>query len=134
MKKILFALFLVIGVFAMAQAEQTVKYSNPTKPIIVSQARAEFTLTMKSNPTTGYSWFLVDYNGNLIQPVSHKFIAQKNNMPGAGGHEIWTFRVVDEAFNVPQITRIKLVYARPWLKLNTQPTSFQIVIDSSSKT
>ena len=134
MKKLLLSLFLLLWVVTIVQAGQAVKYSDLSKPVMISANKPEFSLTMKSNPTTGYSWFLVGYNDNIIHPVSHKFVAPKNSMPGAGGYEVWTFRVIDDAFDVPQITRIELVYIRPWLKHITQPTTVQIVVNPVSKT
>lgn len=89
-------------------------YSEDNSSILVSPGHPEFTIKLKSNPTTGYSWFLRDYNKDLIKPVKHNFEASKEKLIGASGFEMWTFRAKPAAFAVPQQTTIKLIYARPW--------------------
>lgn len=81
----------------------------------ITSDKPEFVLKLKSNPTTGYSWFLTDYNSNVIEPVKHSFEAPENKkLVGAPGYELWTFRVKPAGFTVPQQSLIRLVYSRPW--------------------
>lgn len=82
--------------------------------ILVSPHQPEFTLKLKSNPTTGYTWFLRGYDSNLISPVKHSFQAGNQKLMGAPGFEYWTFRVKPAGFTVPQQTMIRMIYARPW--------------------
>jgi inhibitor of cysteine peptidase len=90
----------------------------------ISADKAEFTLKVKSNPTTGFSWFLTDYNSALLEPVKHSFEAPTDKkLVGAPGYELWTFRAKPAAFTVPQQTLIRLVYTRPWN--NTEPATME---------
>ncbi len=89
-------------------------YTEDKLNIIATPQSPEFIIKLKSNPTTGYSWFLRDYDSNLIAPVSHTFQRPGQVMPGAPGYEMWTFRVKPAGFAVPQQTVIRLIYTRPW--------------------
>jgi len=87
-----------------------------------------YTLQLNSNPTTGYSWFLVSYPNNLLSISKHEYVAPQTNMPGAGGYEIWQFTASAEAFVAPRVIKIEMLYARPW-EINDQSTkqSFYVV-------
>src|SRR5437016_901686 len=106
---------------AMAIAEQTANsstssnvYSEDKTNISVQQDQPSFVIKLKSNPTTGYTWFLREYDSNLVAPVKHSFVPPVKTLIGAPGYELWTFKVKSGAFAVPQITTIRLIYARPW--------------------
>src|SRR6056297_3167536 len=88
-----------------------VQFTSSKKAILVNEKQPQFSITLQSNPTTGFSWFLSKYNGKLIQIVSHKYIAPSSKLMGAPGHEVWTFRVTKEGFVVPRTMKIEMVYA-----------------------
>ncbi len=104
--------------------------SNPQKSIMVAQKEPQFTIILPSNPTTGYSWFIEAYDANLLTLVKHRYNPPTNAMPGAGGFEAWIFAVKPEAFAAPQVTKINLIYARPWNISTTtsKKTTFTVVI------
>lgn len=89
----------------------------------------EFEIKLKSNPTTGYSWYLENYNSNLLTPIKQEYKssqAKKNSKPllGAGGTDTWTFKATKEAFTVPRVTEIAFTYMRPWTtKTNVKDTN-----------
>ena len=120
--KIILAGFLVFSGVTHADTPVTTE----DKPAItVSEAMPEFVVKLKSNPTTGYSWFLRDYNSNLLTPVKHVYeAATDKKLVGAAGYELWTFRVRAAATVVPQQTMIRFVYTRPW---QTEDTGTQKV-------
>src|SRR3989338_10380989 len=111
MKNIKVLLFSV-GVLSSlnAQADQGLAL----KSILVNSSAPSFTVSLPSNLTTGYQWFLEDYKFYLIHPVHQKYQAPKTNLIGAGGIEQWEFHVQPAAFIVPQVIKIRWVYARPW--------------------
>lgn len=82
--------------------------------VMVTAKQPEFVIKLKSNPTTGYTWFLQDYDTNLIAPVKHSFQAPNTNLVGASGYEEWTFRVKPAGFVVPRQINLSFIYARPW--------------------
>ena len=89
-------------------------YTEDKPNIAVSSDQPEFTLKLKSNPTTGYSWFLREYDTSLVTAVKHKFIPGSEKLIGAAGFELWTFKIKPLGFSVPHQTTIRLIYARPW--------------------
>lgn len=105
-------------------------YTEEKPNISVDAKHPEFTLKVKSNPTTGYSWFLREYDSNLMVPVKHSFELADRKLMGAPGYELWTFRIKPIGFVVPQQTVIRLVYARPW---QGSDTSTQLVFRVSTQ-
>lgn len=99
---------------ANAATESDYVYTEKKPNIVVTQDHPEFTLKLRSNPTTGYSWFLREYNSKLIAPVKHSYQPPDSKLIGAGGFDVWTFRVTRAAFLVPQQTALRMVYVRPW--------------------
>jgi inhibitor of cysteine peptidase len=97
------------------------------KNYLITKENPMLTLNLPSNPTTGYSWFLIAYNKTLLTLVSHKYTpssAAKNDKPliGTGGYETWQFKATQNALMAPQITYIKFAYVRPWeIKANSLP-------------
>lgn len=96
-----------------ASAEPTV-YTQDKLAVTVTPDKPEFIIKLKSNPTTGYSWFLREYDGDMMTPVKHQFQHATSQLVGAPGFELWTFKMKKEAFTVPQQTIVRFVYARPW--------------------
>ena len=120
MKKLLFILALAISANTLAydeasehdEASEDEIYNS--KAIVLDKSHKEFTIQLPSNPTTGYSWFIKDYDDRLVEPTKHQFISPKNEKVGAGGMETWTFKATRAAFEVPHMTQISFVYAQPW--------------------
>ncbi|MHB1948821.1 MAG: protease inhibitor I42 family protein [Gammaproteobacteria bacterium] len=110
----IFCLMSALTTTAFAIEKNDDSYTEDKKGIFITQDHPQFTIKLKSNPTTGYSWYLRNYHSRMIQPLKHSYIAGDTHLIGAPGYEMWTFRVKKEGFSVPQQTRIKFVYARPW--------------------
>lgn len=113
----------IIAVISLLLA--TSSFAAPTPPkdvygedktaVMVPSDHPQVVIQLKSNPTTGYSWFLREYDGNLITPVKHAFEPNSNRkLMGAPGYETWTFHVKPAGFKVPQQTTLRFVYTRPW--------------------
>ena len=89
-------------------------YTEKKPNIVVTPDHPEFTLKLRANPTTGFSWYLREYNSKLIAPVKHSYQHPDTKLIGAGGFDVWTFRATRAAFSVPQQTALRMVYVRPW--------------------
>lgn len=123
---------------AMSRAKNAAKQSaNKTsknqmqdlnRPIIATRTSQVISFKLKANPTTGFSWFLLKYNQELLTPMNAKFTPPKKMMPGAPGFMLWQFRVKTTAFVVPQITHIDLLYARPWDLSSSMKKTITVVI------
>jgi inhibitor of cysteine peptidase len=110
------AMLVSVTVFAksLAPVPEPTVYTQDKPVAMVTSAQPEFVIKLKSNPTTGYTWFLRGYNSELLQPVAHMVQAPDSKLVGAPGFELWTFKAKPAAFVVPQQTTIRLVYSRPW--------------------
>ncbi|MCK4609242.1 MAG: protease inhibitor I42 family protein [Gammaproteobacteria bacterium] len=122
LKIIAISFFLSLNSLALAS-----NFSNSNKPIPVTKSNPSFSLKLKSNPSTGFSWYLIDYDKNLLQPVRHKYYAPDSKLAGAWGYEEWTFRVKPEGFTVPQVINLQLAYIRPWDVSTYKPTTFKVI-------
>ena len=71
------------------------------------------TLTLDSNPTTGYSWNWLNQNSvSIVTSAGSQYIMDKpedKKIAGRGGKEIWRFVGVKSGSDT-----IKLGYRRPW--------------------
>jgi inhibitor of cysteine peptidase len=68
------------------------------------------TVTLESNPTTGYRWQLAaPPDQGILTLVGSEYKKPESKLIGAGGHESWTFRAVGTGK-----TRIVMIYVRPW--------------------
>ena len=101
-------------VCSAVSADQVPVFSEGETHIKLDKFSPEFRLKLKSNPTTGYSWFLQQYDKRLIKPVGHDYLKPDSGMVGQGGYEIWTFSLLPEALNTATKTKILMVYKRPW--------------------
>lgn len=110
-------MFLAVQHVALAQENKLPIYTENNPVVMVSSHQPEFTLKLESNPTTGFDWYLQDYNLDLLEPVSQSNESGKDKkIVGAPRYEFWTFRVRSSAFVVPMQTKIRLIYIRPWEK------------------
>ena len=100
--------------FGVSVYADTPTYTEDKTSIVADVKQLTFIIKLKSNPTTGYSWFLREYDADLITPVKHEFQQPEKKLIGAPGFELWTFRMKHAAFTVPQQTALRFVYARPW--------------------
>ena len=72
----------------------------------------DFTITLESNPTTGYRWQLAQpLDGAVVTLVGKEFKAPDTQHLGAGGREIWTFKAVGQGK-----TTVEMAYLRTWEK------------------
>ena len=116
------------------QKEQESSFTDSTKAIQVVRSSPVITLKLKSNPSTGFSWFLVGYDHGLLVPISRVFVPPTKEMPGAPGYEIWRFGVSPHAFVVPQMTYITLRYLRPWVvPANARKLKFTVAIQEMAQ-
>lgn len=85
-----------------------------SKPIVVEQASPRFTVRLNANATTGFQWFLMNYDHDSIRPIRSYYQAGDSKLMGAPGMSVWEFQVVPQAFRVPQVTHLEFEYRRPW--------------------
>jgi inhibitor of cysteine peptidase len=91
----------------------------------------EFTITVASNPTTGYEWQLAQpLVGGVLLFVSSEYEVDETDteIVGAGGKEVWTFKA--EGLGD---TTVSLEYVRPWEEdaIPTDQRTFNVIINST---
>jgi inhibitor of cysteine peptidase len=130
MKKYLISFILLLCCNTMLFANTTLSiptYTTDNLNIQVTSNQPQFIIKLSSNPTTGYSWSLRQYDGQMLTPVRHQYQAGQSGLIGAGGNEYWQFRVNPAAFTVSQQSEIQFVYARPWEKgKSVKQVTFQV--------
>lgn len=83
----------------------------------------QFTLTLRTNPSTGYSWKVVSSGEPVIRQLGEAEFTPDSHMAGAGGTERYTFRA-DNAGTAA----LKLVYVRPWEKDAEPVNTFAVTL------
>lgn len=123
---LLFSIVVFAGTVKAPSASSTT-YTQAETNIVVTAALPIFMIKLESNPTTGYAWFLHEYDSELVKPVKHEFKQGDKKLIGAPGYELWTFRITSKGFIVPQQTSIRMSYARPWEGVdNTTQVVFRV--------
>lgn len=85
--------------------------NSQTAPIEVAVGK-EFSITLESNPTTGYHWELAGQLAEaVVKLVGNEYKGPETKLIGAGGKEVWTFSAVGKGETI-----IKMKYVRPWEK------------------
>ena len=87
-----------------------------------------FTISLSSNPTTGYSWMLTKpLDKNHLELVSNTYVSDKHpvGMVGVGGTETWTFKALKAGK-----AQIDMANTRSWEKATpAQTAQYQIHIN-----
>lgn len=87
-----------------------------TQNIQVKENAPTFTIQLPANPSTGYQWFLMHYNPRLVKPLSHNYTPASTGLVGSAGSSQWQFSAQPTAFTVPQSSKLRFEYRRPWEK------------------
>ncbi|MFA5966953.1 MAG: protease inhibitor I42 family protein [Patescibacteria group bacterium] len=87
----------------------------------------QFQITLPSNQSTGYQWQVDDLTAGVLEQVSNEYRVVENgkNVVGAGGEEIWTFRVLKV-----ERSHIVMKYLKPWDKLDVA-NNFLVTINGN---
>jgi predicted secreted protein len=70
-----------------------------------------FTVTLCSNPTTGFEWSESAQisDPTVVQQTAHEFVGPDTSLAGAPGKEVWTFKAIKNG-----TSEISMEYSRPW--------------------
>lgn len=84
------------------------RYPAPMSPINTSIGKS-FSISLPSNPTTGYSWKVVRIDKTMLDLTNEDYKPPKSGLIGAGGIQIWQFKPIKKGKTI-----LKLAYQRPW--------------------
>jgi inhibitor of cysteine peptidase len=107
--------------------QETTMLTDLNKPIIVSPASPTFTIRVAANATTGYQWFITDYNPRLVKLLSQQYVTKQTQSTGSAGTSVWEFQLQQMAFLAPHLTHITLEYRRPWESKAVKHHTFTII-------
>lgn len=131
MKKLIFCLlpviFLASGCGKEAKLPQiTMDNKGQDYEFAVDQ---KFQILLPSNQTTGYKWEISDLSSNVLEEIKNEYKLSKKydrqNIVGAGGEEVWTFKVTKI-----ERARIRMQYIKSWDKSKVA-NSFNISINGN---
>lgn len=121
-RKICAVLMACIGLYSVTTCAEEINtqtigpqvYDESRTTITVTEQSPSFTIRLRSNPTTGYTWKLSQFTARFLTPSAHRFVMPETQMMGAPGFEEWSFQVKPNAFKTPTQSSITFVYERPW--------------------
>lgn len=124
LKKWISGLLFAWIVFSPIQAFcQNVPLTDVNRIIVVDPNQPQFTIRLKSNPTTGFMWAVTAYDSRWLVWQWHDFEAPTHHMMGAPGVELFHFRLSKAALlaSVARHGEIHFKYRRSWEKTNEGP-------------
>lgn len=110
-----FRLFIPLSLALLAACAQQPRQNVPLDqqsdcPLQLSTGQ-NLTLTLPSNPTTGYRWAIQDSAGGVLRSLGPEVYSnpQDTGLVGSAGHSTWRF----QAFTAGE-GRLRLTYQQPW--------------------
>lgn len=120
---ILSMLFLVVSLFSFTYSQEKT-YTMQDKEISASVGE-NFTVSLESNQSTGYSWSvgMVSDNSQVVI-TGMDYDLPEGAITGQGGAEVWHLKAV-----APGIVKLLFYYARSWEKdAPAKTVSFNVTI------
>jgi inhibitor of cysteine peptidase len=81
----------------------------------------EIVLSLKSNPSTGYNWFISQIDTSILKQVGEAEYKSESKKMGAPGVQIFHFQSISIGK-----TSLMLIYHRPWEKEIAPLDTFQV--------
>lgn len=113
---------LAVGLIVLSGCDKKITEKQNGKEIKL-KAGSAFTIWLEGNPTTGYNWYVKDYDRKIIEQVGKDEYFSEGNKVGMGGHFKFNFKALS-----PGETKLKLVYLRPWEKNVPPIETFEVLL------
>lgn len=84
-----------------------------TMTLNVNASQSQFSVTLPSNPTTGYQWTVKKYDNSFLKLIASEYLAPQTKLIGAGGQMQFKFEL-ESGKPHPASTQIQFKYERPW--------------------
>jgi inhibitor of cysteine peptidase len=123
---VVMSFFLVFALFSGCGANGTSLTEADNGKTINLQPGETLTLTLESNPTTGYSWQVMELDNAVLTQEGdpeYKQSSGAEGLVGAGGTETFRFKTIGSGE-----TSLSLGYMRPWESVPPVET-FTIQVD-----
>ena len=83
-----------------------------------------FTITLRTNPASGYHWGLAEeLDSNIVEYVWKDFVPTQPDMPNSTGKDVWRFKAV-----APGETEIVLGYYMGMTEDSAEMLTFMVVV------
>jgi inhibitor of cysteine peptidase len=92
---------------AFVRTQASPQITHATSEVIQVGAGKTFTISLESNPTTGYMW-QPGFDSEFLELVGSNFVAD-STLIGAPGTETFEFRALTEGQ-----AEVTMIYKRPW--------------------
>ncbi len=126
MKKILISL-LSAGMALMSYAD------NINQNIQLTNDQQSVQITLPANATTGYQWYVQNYDHNLLGLQSYHYAAPNTGLVGAGGKAIFVLTIDPRFYDAPQTSTVTFIYQQAWNPgQNTSTASITLSAAASS--
>jgi len=122
---VVMSFFLVMALFSSCGTNGTSLTEADSGKRITVKSGDVITLTLESNPTTGYSWQVIGINNAILMQVGEvEYESDGRNIPGAGGVEAFRFEAIGNGDAM-----LELGYMRPWESIQPLETfTMQVVV------
>src|SRR3990167_9897785 len=126
-KKIIFSCILLLCLSAFAVVIiKPMQFTYNAKPLVLTAENPEITITLPSNPTTGFTWSIQKYDTNLLKLVLQRYTPPNSRLMGAPGIQQYTFQAIQTGYSVTQVGHVVLQYARQWTTVGATQKVFII--------
>ncbi|EKD92050.1 MAG: hypothetical protein ACD_29C00220G0001 [uncultured bacterium] len=126
-KKIIFSCILLLCLSAFAVVIiKPMQFTSNAKPLVLTAENPEITITLPSNPTTGFTWSIQKYDTNLLKLVLQRYTPPNSRLMGAPGIQQYTFQAIQTGYSVTQVGHVVLQYARQWTTVGATQKVFII--------
>ena len=104
--------------------EEFMASKNVHREIVVS-AGTTITVTLGSNPTTGFSWGKAAIaNPASLEQTGNQFLAPEGKgLVGAPGNQVWTFNALQKG-----TTTVSMEYSQPWAGGEKGAWTFELTV------
>jgi inhibitor of cysteine peptidase len=127
MKNYLICLVLVLFMISMisgcSSKESIIAYTE-TSQVIKVKVGQEFTIALKSNPTTGYDWEYISVFYQWIQSLGKTYEADNTGLIGSGGTDKFTFKA-----KVKGTATLVFSYKRSWETTAADQKTFTVEVN-----
>ena len=94
--------------------------------IILDKDATSFNIELTTNSGTGYSWFLENYDSNILTPSKTTTKVTTDKKLGSPTTTLWEFKLKE--IKVPTVSKIIFQQARPWEGIENIEKIFYIFI------
>jgi hypothetical protein len=120
-----------LGLVMVSLLSAAMAADNASQSIFLKGNQQTVDVTLTGNATTGYQWFAQNYNHDLLNLESSRYVPSASALAGAGGKTIFTFSIDPRFYDAAQTTTATFVYQQAW-NVSSNPTTTTVVFSSSA--